>query len=162
MISTRRERNFTPELVTATLHAADESVVIEGSPRGPRIPAPGFFELPLSTYVFAGEITGYYAATDLGTFLSAFAKALEQAATSTDPRVVLAIHAEVLGNDIADAYAWRYDVHTQDFIPLAPPEAANYLHEDTHVLTYPLEKAPFATVPTLWAAPENPPKSSPA
>jgi hypothetical protein len=135
MISTRRERNFTPDLVTATLHAADESVVIEGSPCGSHTPAPGFPELPLSAYKFTGEITGYYAATDLDAFLSAFARALEQAPASTGPRVVLAIHAEVLGYDIADAYVWRYDVQTQDFIPLAPPEAANYLHEDTHVLT---------------------------
>ncbi|MFI9771874.1 hypothetical protein ACIHJG_34170 [Streptomyces sp. NPDC052415] len=155
MISTRRERNFTPGLVTVRLHTNDGSVVIEGSPFGPDIPAPGKPELPLSTYKFAGEITGYYEATDLRTFLAAFAKALEEAPTGADRRLVLAIHAEVLGWDISDAYAWRYDVHTQSFASLTPAEAAAFLPEDTRTLIYSLDKPPFATVSALWTATDN-------
>ncbi|MFD8900564.1 hypothetical protein [Streptomyces ardesiacus] len=155
MISTRRERNFTPSLVTVTLHTHDGSVVIEGSPFGPDIPAPGWPELPLSAYKFSGEITGYYDATDLHTFLAAFAKALEEASTGADPRLVLAIHADVPDWDISDAYAWHYDVPTQGFVSLTPAQAAAFLPEDTHTLTYSLDKPPFATVSALWTATDN-------
>ncbi|MFI0813639.1 hypothetical protein [Streptomyces echinatus] len=155
MISTRQERNFTPDLVTVTLHTHDGSVLIEGSPFGPHTPAPSWPELPLSTYKFSGEITGYYEATDLRTFLTAFAKALEQAPASADPRLVLAIHADVLDWDISDAYAWRYDVPTQGFVSLTPAQAAAFLPEDTHTLTYSLDEPPFATVSALWTATDN-------
>ncbi|MEU5239687.1 hypothetical protein ACH4UR_25500 [Streptomyces lydicus] len=154
MIASRRERNFAPELITVTLHTTETSVAIEGRPYGPTIPAPDWPELPLPTYRFSDPTTGRCATTDLETFLTVFTEAFARETTRPDGRLILTAHADVLGDDFDDAYAWSYDPHAKDFQAVPPADAADLFHEDTHLLAFPWHKAHFRSVSAL--APADP------
>ena len=152
MIASRRGRNFAPEQLTVTLHTPDKSVAVEGHPHGPQTPAPEFPEFPelhLPTYTFPEPLSGNCDATDLETFLAAFAEALEQESARPDGRLLLTVHADVPGYDFDDAYAWRHDPDTETWVAVPPADAADLFHDDTQVLTYPWGKAPFSSVSAL-------------
>lgn len=149
MIASRQDCNSAPELVTVTLHTAHGSAAVEGRPHGPRIPAPGFPELALPTYTFSAPFSGLSAATNLEAFLSELTEALDRETTRPDGRLILAVHADVPGEDLDDAYAWCYDADAKDFTTIWPAEAADLFHEDTQVLTHSWDSAPYASVPAL-------------
>lgn len=153
MISSRRERNFSPGVVTVTLHTSGGSVAVEGRPCGLRVAAPGFPQLTLPTYKFQMALSGLSAAnTDLATFLAAFTEAVEREAGRPGGRIVLAVHADVDDDDFSDAYAWRYDFGAKSFQTVLPADAADLFHEDTHVLAYPWDKAPWPSISALAPA----------
>ncbi|MFI6282897.1 hypothetical protein [Streptomyces sp. NPDC050988] len=155
MIASRRERNFAPELVTVAVHTAKGPHYIEGRTchRCPAIPAPGWPELDLPTYTFTDlPSTGLYPDTDLETFTRTFERELAR----PEGLLVLAIHADVPDHDLDDAYAWRYDQRAKSFVPVPRGDAAHLFHEDTTVLTYPWDKAPFASASALCPAEAHP------
>ncbi|WP_331762511.1 hypothetical protein OG612_45620 (plasmid) [Streptomyces sp. NBC_01527] len=145
MVATRRERNFAPEQLTVTLHATTGTIALEGRPYGPLLPAPEWPELHLSTYQF---FTDAFQPADLEAFTEAFN--LEVARPECD--LVLAVHADVPDYDLDDAYAWRYDPRAKGFVSVPPADAGALFHEDTRVLAYPWDKAPFSSVSALCPA----------
>lgn len=147
MIASRRERSFAPDRLTVTLHTAEGTLTLEGRPcpHCPGTPAPDFPQLHLPAYTFTQPCSGLHPTTDPDTFSTA----LDQELARPDTPLTLTIHAEVPGYDLDDAYAWRYDRHTKGFTTLPPAEAIPLFHEDTHVLAYPWDKAPWASVSAL-------------
>ncbi|MFD8666608.1 hypothetical protein ACFV1U_14545 [Streptomyces microflavus] len=147
MIASRRERNFAPETLTVTLHTGEKPVAIEGSPTGASLPAPGFPHLELPLYTFDGWSSGLYPTVNLAEFTTAF----EHALADTHSTLILTVHADAHDNDLDDAYAWRYDRQARAFttVPVDEAEDAELFHEDTYVLTYPWDRAPYASVTAL-------------
>ncbi|MEV4868541.1 hypothetical protein [Streptomyces syringium] len=145
MIASRRERNFAPEGLTITLHTGEAPVAIEGRPTGASIPAPDWPELGLPLYTFDGRSSGLYPTVDLAAFTTAFDRAL----ANTGSTLIVAVHAKVPDYDLDDAYAWRYDWQARGFTTVPIAEATALFHEDTHVLAYPWDRAPYASVTAL-------------
>ncbi|WP_331732945.1 hypothetical protein OG613_48980 (plasmid) [Streptomyces sp. NBC_00015] len=154
MIASRRERNFAPDRLTVSLHTGEVTLTIEGRPchQCPGTPAPGFPELDLSTYTFALPDSGLYATTDPETFTTA----LDQELTRPDASLTRTIHADVIDYDLDDAYAWRYDRDAGSFTTLPRAEAIPLFHDDTHVLAYPWDKAPWASASALCQTETHP------
>ncbi|MFD7462832.1 MULTISPECIES: hypothetical protein [unclassified Streptomyces] len=145
MIASRRERNFAPEGLTVVLHTGEAPVAIEGRPTGASIPAPGWPELELPIYTFDGWSSGLYPTVDLAAFTTAFDRAL----ANTGSTLIVAVHADVPDWDLDDACAWRYDWQAREFTTVPIAEATALFHEDTNVLAYPCDRAPYASVTAL-------------
>ncbi|MEV0966945.1 hypothetical protein AB0J25_31035 [Streptomyces sp. NPDC049910] len=145
MIASRRERNFAPERLTVVLHTGEAPVRIEGRWTGASTPAPNWPELELPLYTFDDWTSGLYPTVDLAAFTTAFDRAL----ADTGSTLIVAVHADVPDWDLDDAYAWRYDWQARGFTTVPVAEAAALFHEDTNVLAYPWDRAPYASVTAL-------------
>ncbi|MFF8618612.1 hypothetical protein [Streptomyces sp. NPDC015350] len=145
MIASRRERNFAPERLTVALHTGEAPVRIEGRPTRASIPAPGRPERELPLYTFDGWSSALYPTVDLAEFTTTFDRAL----ADTGSTLIVAVYADVPDWDLDDAYAWRYDRQARGFTTVPVAEAAALFHEDTNVLAYPWDRAPYASVTAL-------------
>ncbi|MFE9252820.1 hypothetical protein [Streptomyces sp. NPDC007088] len=147
MIASRCERNFAPGSLTVVLHTGEEPVALAVRPTGASVPAPGWPELELPLYAFDGWPSGLYPTVDLAEFTAAFDRVL----ADTGSTLIVAVHADVPGYDLDDAYAWRYDRQARGFttVSVDEAEAAELFHEDTYVLAYPWDRAPYASVTAL-------------